>query len=235
MKEQAILFNSTYCTGCNTCTYKCVQEFGDQSIAAQGLFRTLVLIKDDGILKKQCMQCKDPQCVEASQGAFTKTAYGAVLMEGEKLKDGKTVAGACPFHAIQQDGASGKVIDCNLCAHRLTEGRKPACVEVCLSGALESGDYEVMVAKAKDLASSKKLHIYGLKENGGTRLLILTKADPVSLGYPNVGRKRLRAGLIEDLGATPLLAGAVYVGLKKYSDRRAAVAATQVDGESGSK
>jgi len=80
-----------------------------------------------------------------------------------------------------------------------------------------------MAAKAKELAASKKLKIYGLKENGGTHVLILTKADPVVLGYPAVGRKRLQAELTGDLSALPLVAGAVYAGLKKYGDRRAAV------------
>ena len=235
MKEQAILFDSTYCTGCNTCAYKCIQEFREHGFAAQGLFRTVVLIKDGGVVKKQCMQCKTPQCVDASQGAFSETAYGAVVVDGTKLKDGKKVANACPFHVVQQDSTSGKVVDCNMCAHRLTAGQKPACVEACPAFALQSGDYEEMVAKAKELAASKKLKIYGLKENGGTRMLILTKSDPVALGYPKVGSKRLLAESVNSLGVAPLVAGVAYAGLKKYSDRRAAVAATQMNNQPGPK
>jgi len=223
MKEQAILYDTTYCTGCNTCTYKCIQEFGDHELAARGLFRTVVQIKDDGMVRKQCMHCKDPQCVQASAGAFTKSAYGPVLLDVAKLKDGQRVANACPFHAIQFDAKSGKAINCDLCAHRLTAGQKPACVDACITGALQSGNYEEMAAKAKELAASKKLKIYGLKENGGTHVIILTKANPVALGYPSVARKRLQAELTGDLTALPLLAGAVYAGLKKYSERRAAV------------
>ncbi len=225
MKEQAILLDTTYCTGCNTCTYKCIQEFGDHELAARGFFRTLVEIKDDGMVKKQCMNCKDPQCVQASSGAFTKSAYGPVLLDVAKLKDGKKVADACPFHAVQYDETSGKLVNCNMCAHRVAAGQKPACVEACPSGALQSGDYEEMAAKAKQLAANKKLKIYGLKENGGTHVLILTKVDPVALGYPSVGKKRLQAELTGDLTALPLVAGALYAGLKKYSDRRATVAA----------
>jgi len=57
-------------------------------------------------------------------------------------------------------------------------------------------------------------------------VLILTKAIPAALGYPNVAKKGLRAGLTESLSAAPLVAGAVYAGLKKYNDRRTAVAQT---------
>ena len=226
MKDQALLYDSSYCTGCNSCAYKCIQEFSEHALAAKGIFRTIALIKDDGVQKKQCMQCKEPQCVEASQGAFSKTPYGSVVVDGEKLKDGKKVAAACPFHAVQQDETSGKVVNCNLCAHRQVAGQKPACVDACLTGALQAGPYEEMVAKAKELAAKRKLHIYGLRENGGTRVLILTKAIPAALGYPNVAKKGLRAGLTESLSAAPLVAGAVYAGLKKYNDRRTAVAQT---------
>ena len=233
MKDQALLYDSSYCTGCNSCAYKCIQEFSEHALAAKGIFRTIALVKDDGVQKKQCMQCKEPQCVEASQGAFSKTPYGSVVVDG-KLKDGKKVAAACPFHAVQQDEASGKVVNCNLCAHRQVAGQKPACVDACLTGALYAGPYEEMVAKAKEMAAKRKLHIYGLRENGGTRVLILTKASPAALGYANVAPKRLRAGLTETLGTAPLVAGAVYAGLKKYNDRRATVAA-QDDGGAAKK
>ncbi len=177
MKEQAILVDTTYCTGCNSCSYRCIQEFGEHDLAARGFFRTFVQIKDEGILRTQCMSCKDPQCVKASSGAFTKSAYGPVLVNAAQAKGGKDAVGACPFHALQYDEKTNQVINCNMCAHRLTAGQKPACVEACPSGALQSGDYEAMAAKAKQVAADKKLKIYGLKENGGTNVIILTKAS----------------------------------------------------------
>lgn len=60
MKDQALLYDSSYCTGCNSCAYKCIQEFSEHALAAKGIFRTIALIKDDGVQKKQCMQCKEP-------------------------------------------------------------------------------------------------------------------------------------------------------------------------------
>ncbi len=217
MKEQAILVDTTYCTGCNSCTYKCIQEFREHDLAARGFFRTFVQITDDGMVKKQCMSCKDPQCVKASPGAFTKSAYGPVLVNAAQVKNEKDAVGACPFHALQYDDKTNQVINCNMCAHRLTAGQKPACVEACPSGALQSGDYEAMAAKAKQRAADKKLKIYGLNENGGTHVIILTKADPVALGYPKVATRHL-ANL-----ELPLAAGALYLGFKTFSDRREAV------------
>ena len=226
MKEQAILVDTTHCTGCNTCSYRCIQEFGEHDQAARGMFRSVVLIKDHGVVKQQCMNCKDAQCVKASAGALTKSAYGPVLVDASKVKDGKAIADSCPFHAAQYDEVSKKLINCNLCAHRLTAGQKPACVEACPAGALQSGDYEEMSARARQLAAGKHLKIYGLQENGGTHVIILTKTDPVALGYPKV-KGRLRADLTTDLAAAPLVAGALYAGFKKYSERRTAVEQTE--------
>jgi len=222
MKEQAILVDTTHCTGCNSCSYRCIQEFHEHDVAARGVFRNIVLIKDHGVLRQQCMNCKDPQCVKASGGALTKSSYGPVLVDNAKIKNAKAIADACPFHAAHFDETTNKLINCNLCAHRLAAGQKPACVDACPAGALESGDYEEMVARAKQRAAAKKLKIYGLNENGGTHVIILTKADPVSLGYPKV-KGNLRAELTGDLTAGPLVAGALYAGLKKLSERRTAV------------
>ena len=34
------------------------------------------------------------------------------------------------------------------------------------------------------MAKENGLYLYGLEENGGTSMLILTKADPAVVGYP---------------------------------------------------
>lgn len=221
MKAQALLVDTTACTGCNSCAYRCIQEFGDHDSAARGLFRNIVLIQDAGMLRQQCMNCQEPQCVKASAGALTKAAYGSVLVDASKLKNGKAVAEACPFKAARYDETSKTLVKCNLCAHLIADGKKPACVDACPAMALESGDYTNIAARAKQLAAKKGLKIYGLTENGGTSVIILTRTDPAALGYPKV-RGTLRADLTT-LTAGPLVAGAVCAGLKKYSDRRTAV------------
>ena len=53
MKESAILLDTTYCTGCNSCAYRCIQEFRYHDKAAKGLFRTFVQINDDGLYQKR--------------------------------------------------------------------------------------------------------------------------------------------------------------------------------------
>lgn len=232
MSEYAILYDSTYCTGCNTCNYKCIQEFRTHDEAARGVFKTFVQIQDRGMYDKRCMHCKDPQCVKAcTSGALTKSDYGAVLFDSAKCTGDKLCVSSCPFHAIQFDETTKKAVNCNMCAHKVSEGKPPVCIEACSSGALQFGEYSAMVARAHKLAARGKLKVYGLKENGGTHVIMLTKEDPALLGYPAVGKRHLRAQLSGDLAPLPLVAGAVYTGLKKLSQRRAEVALEEADGK----
>jgi len=231
MREYAILYDSTYCTGCNTCSYRCIQEFRDHEQAARGLFKTFVQIHDHGMYDKRCMHCKDPQCVGAcTSGALTKSEYGPVLFDSAKCTGDKHCVSSCPFHAIQFDEVAKEAVKCSMCAHKVSEGKAPVCIAACPSGALQFGEYSAMAARANELATSGKLKVYGLKENGGTNVIMLTKEDPALLGYPTVSKKHLRAQLLPDaFAALPLVAGAVYTGLKKLSERRSDVALEDTD------
>lgn len=185
MKEYAILLDTTYCTGCNTCAYKCIQEFRDQDRAARGLFRAFVRMNDDGMYQQRCMHCKDPQCVKVcSTGALTKSLYGPVLYDAAKCAGDRKCVAACPFHAIQFDESAARIVKCSMCAHRVDQNKEPACIEACPSGALQFGEYGKLAEIAKATAAKSMLNIYGLKENGGTNMIILLKEKPGQVGYP---------------------------------------------------
>lgn len=229
MKEYAILYDSTYCTGCNTCTYRCVQEFREHDAAARGTFRNLVEIKDEGMYDRRCMQCADPECVHACpSGALTKSEYGAVLFNSDKCTgDGKCVK-ACPFHGIELDAVTRKAVKCNMCAHRVVEDKAPVCVEACPASALRFGELSEMMALAQETAKKGNLKIYGAKENGGTHFIILTKEAPASLGYPVVAAKRSGKHLAgAKMGSLPLMAGVALAGLQKLNERRVEVARSE--------
>ncbi|MCG6536797.1 MAG: 4Fe-4S dicluster domain-containing protein [Syntrophales bacterium LBB04] len=229
MKGYAILHVTTFCTGCNTCGYRCVQEFRYHDQASKGFFRTFVQTNDEGLYQKRCMHCLDPQCVKACPaGALTKSEYGPVLFDKDKCVGAKACVDACPFNHIPQfDPATQKIIKCSMCAHRITENKQPACVEVCPTGALQFGDYKEMQTLAKNLAKKNKLQVYGLDENGGTHLFILTKGSAVAMGYPKVAKKppKAKKASMEGALALPGIAALAYAGFKKFSDRRSRVEA----------
>jgi Fe-S-cluster-containing dehydrogenase component len=239
MKEYAILLDSTYCTGCNTCGYKCIQEFRYHEQAARGHFPTFVQINDEGLYDNRCMHCKDPQCVEACpDGALSKSAYGAVLYDAakcaksERCKDVKRCVAACPFHAVQYDEKSKAIVKCDFCAHRVSAGNAPVCIDACPNSALQFGEYEVMATEAKKRAAEAKLKIYGLKENGGTHVIVLTKNDPIAVGYPKIKERHTKTNAsLGEVSPFLLAAGVVYTGLKKFSERKADVELGEAEGK----
>ena len=230
MKEYAILLDSTYCTGCNSCAYRCIQEFRYHDLASRGHFRTFVQINDGGLYHRRCMHCLDPQCVKnCPVSALTKSAYGPVLYNIDTCIGCQNCVRTCPFHVPQYDATTNKVVKCSLCAHRTSEGKEPACVEACPTYALQFGEYEAIKAQARDMAAKNKLNLYGFQENGGTHLFIIAKENPLLAGYPNVAKKALaskKAPLEGDLGV-PAVAALAFMGLKKFSDRRTRVEAEE--------
>jgi formate dehydrogenase iron-sulfur subunit len=226
MKEYAILIDSTYCTACNTCSYRCIQEFRYHSQAAKGLFRTFVAANDDGTYHKRCMHCLEPECVkQCPVNALTKTEYGPVLYSIQTCIGCQTCVKVCPFSIPQFDEATKKIVKCSLCAHRVGDGKQPACVEACPTGALQFGEYKAIMTRAKDLAAKGKLTVYGMQEAGGTHLFVIAKGDPVKAGYPAVAKMAMKTSSSLDGLKVPVMAGIVLGGLKKLSDRKESIAA----------
>ncbi len=232
MKEYAILLDETNCVGCNSCAYRCVQEFRYHDQAGKGLFRTFVQINDDGLYHKRCMHCLEPDCVEnCPVQALTISDYGTVLYNAQTCIGCQTCVKVCKFHVPQFDAAAKKIVKCSMCSHRINDGKPPACVEVCPTGALQFGEYQEILDKAKKLAAKNKLKIYGMKENGGTHVFVLAKNDPTKFGYPRVPEKAIKKKVsMEDGIAVPTAIAAVAIGgFKKFSERRNLVEAEEKD------
>lgn len=232
MKEYAILLDTTFCTGCNSCSYRCVQEFRYHDQAAKGLFRTFVRINDDGLYHQRCMHCLDPDCVaNCPVQALTKSESGQVLYDAKKCIGCQTCVNVCKFNIPQFDKDTKKIVKCSMCAHRTGQGQVPACVEVCPTGALQFGEYQEILAKAQSIAAKDKLKIYGVKENGGTRFFVLAKNDPVAFGYPKVAASDVQKNIaLGDSFTVPAAIAAMAIGgFKQYSERRVRVEAEEKD------
>lgn len=183
MPKYAILIDTTFCTGCNTCFYKCVQEYQLHVPASKGITRTVVFVMDRGLYHRRCMHCEDPACVKACPTkALEKTEYGAVLYELAKCNFCLACVNACPFKVPLPDESRKVIEKCSMCAHRIKAGEVPACVEACPTWAIEFGEYEAVAAKAREEARKRGLYLYGAP--GVTSVFILTKEDPKKVGYP---------------------------------------------------
>jgi len=97
--------------------------------------------EEDGFafVKRQCLHCVDPSCVSCCPvSAMTKDPVtGIVSHDPDRCIGCRYCVYVCPFRVPRYEytDAFGQIEKCQLCKHRLAEGKLPGCVESCPTGA----------------------------------------------------------------------------------------------------
>jgi Fe-S-cluster-containing dehydrogenase component len=202
-----LLYDTTKCIGCKACVNACREANGlaPDTTWSGGLYhapldlseraKTVIKLYDDGeqrsFFKAQCMHCIDPACASACMlGAFKKREYGIVSYDVNYCIGCRYCEVACPYGVpkFEWSKASPKMVKCELCNHRIAQGRIPACAEVCPKGAVIYGKREDLLREAKTrLAENPGKYIqkiYGEHDGGGTQCLYLSHVPFEKLGLP---------------------------------------------------
>lgn len=146
MTRYAMSIDLRLCLGCEACLVACSAE----NELPPGTYRlrmrnTVVGTFPDLVSEfrlEQCFHCDEPPCVGVCPtGATYRTDAGLVLVDPARCTGCKACVTACPYgmRTIHPDGYTDK---CSFCDHRLAEGRDPACVETCPTGARAFGDLD---------------------------------------------------------------------------------------------
>lgn len=112
----------------------------------------------------QCMHCENPACEKVCPvgATYRDPETGIVHQDTDRCIGCRTCVAACPYTGVRSflweepsyliDKTTGgakitkhqkhTVEKCTLCAHRTTEGKQPACVEVCPARARIFGDLD---------------------------------------------------------------------------------------------
>ncbi len=138
----------------------------------------------------QCQQCDNPPCVTVCPVEATwKEEDGIVVVDYNWCIGCRYCEAACPYHArrfnwetpeisaeevnpnqgylsnrIRPQGAMEK---CHFCLHRTREGRLPACLEACPTGARVFGDLNDPNSDINWILNNKRVFV--LKEDLGTK------------------------------------------------------------------
>jgi formate dehydrogenase beta subunit len=210
-----MLYDTTLCIGCKACVVACreanetpvdTRTFGDGLYDAPSDLNDytkniIKLYKDENTdemsyMKAQCMHCIDPGCVGACMiGALQKREYGIVTWDPGRCIGCRYCQVACPYliPKFEWESANPRIIKCELCHHRVIEGKEPGCCEVCPREAVIFGKYTDLVAEAQRRVAEApegkyfENKIYGLYDGGGTQVLYLTHIDFTKLGLPDLG------------------------------------------------
>lgn len=152
----------------------------DHAVPAEGKFYMPV----------QCQQCDEPPCVDVCPVEATwKEEDGVVVVDYNWCIGCRYCEAACPYHArrfnwkkpeIPADEVNpnqgylsnrirpeGVVEKCHYCIHRTREGRMPACLEACPTGARVFGNILDPDSDIRWILENKR--VYVLKEELGTK------------------------------------------------------------------
>lgn len=136
------------CTGCHACILACqIENDGIQEV----VWRSVYTQNEDRLpgipalhLSMACNHCELAPCKTACPAeAFSRdTETGAILHHDQACIGCKYCTWACPYEAPKYN-VNKKVIEkCTFCQSRLENSLKPACAEMCPTGALDYGPLE---------------------------------------------------------------------------------------------
>jgi Fe-S-cluster-containing dehydrogenase component len=146
--------------------------------------------EDKYYLPVQCQQCDNPPCVTVCPVEATwKEEDGIVVVDYNWCIGCRYCEAACPYHARRFNWESPRIPEeeinpdqgylsnrirpqgtmekCHFCLHRTREGRLPACLEACPTGARVFGDLNDPDSDINWILKNKRVFV--LKEDLGTR------------------------------------------------------------------
>jgi len=150
------------CIGCHACTVACK----DEHKISVGVFRTWVKYIEKGYFPDtsrhfgvmRCNHCEQAPCMEiCPTSALFKRDNGIVDFDNSLCIGCKSCMQACPYDALYIDPATSTAAKCNFCAHRVEANLEPACVVVCPTQAIMTGDLDDPQSRVSRIVATRKV------------------------------------------------------------------------------
>lgn len=162
-KQLGLMIDLNRCIGCKTCVVACrnFKGLADPAILPNEIpYYIRVESKRSGTYPNinvdswvvPCQHCTDPECIKAcpeKYSAISKNEDGIVVIDADKCAGCKLCIKACPYNVIMFDNVTKKAHKCDLCYDLIKIGKKPVCVDQCLTDAITFGELETLKIQAE--------------------------------------------------------------------------------------
>lgn len=169
IQEYVIFVDPERCMGCRSCEVACAVEHSISKVLYNVVTEKplpkprIRIVTVDNLLyvPMRCQHCKDAPCINVCPTkALQRTPEEYVVLNPEKCIGCIMCVLACPFGHPRYNPETKTIIKCDFCINRVREGKPPACVEACPTGALRFGRLEefleeLSAVRAKELVSGK--------------------------------------------------------------------------------
>ncbi|HET9492986.1 MAG TPA: 4Fe-4S dicluster domain-containing protein [Chloroflexia bacterium] len=185
MANYGFLIDQRKCIGCHACSVACKSE----NQVPLGVSRTWVKYVETGAFPDtrrhfqvtRCNHCANPPCVRICPvTAMYQRHDGIVEFDKDRCIGCKACLQACPYDAIYIDPESHTAAKCHYCSHRTDIGLEPACVIVCPTHAIVSGDLDNPHSEISRLVAREPVSVRK-PEQGTAPKLFYIDADEVTL------------------------------------------------------
>lgn len=230
-------FDMTRCIGCRCCEVACAEQNGTP---IEINWRRVGEIEGGAYpvtqrfyLSMGCNHCLEPSCLKGCPvNAYRKDgATGIVLHSPEACIGCGYCTWNCPYGVPQYNPARGVVGKCDLCYHRLEQGRAPACADACPEGAIRVELVNIEEWK-RDYSSADAPGLPAAVHTLSTTRITLP--DPIAAAFERADHHRVRPAdphlpLVFMLVLTQISAGAfLFLAFLPGARRQAALAALAV-------
>jgi formate dehydrogenase iron-sulfur subunit len=140
----------------------------------------------------RCLHCTDASCVSVCPTGAAAHHGEFVVIDPEWCIGCGNCVTACPF-SIPRAGhgaEKGSARKCRFCIDRVKNGTEPACSKSCPTSAIEFGDRDELIAKAKDRVGVLQgrgfahARLYGERELGGLHQMYVLTDKASVFGLP---------------------------------------------------
>ena len=228
---KAFLLDMGRCIGCEACVIACKTgnelpeglAYIELSEKVRGTFPNV----EAGWDNHRCWHCQDAACVAVCPTGALFKDDGLTRLNRAACSGCEYCTIACPYDVPKM--FEKKSSKCDACMDTTQAGGQPWCVKTCPSRALEFGDREEILAKARARAAELQVHypnaqVYGETQAGGLGVIAVIPDNPENIGLPVDPEAPVMAsmwqGLVQPISIGMIGVTAVGMGVAGVISRR---------------